>query len=67
MGVGWVISVMVADDNREFCHLLSEFMSSQKDIKLVATANNGLDAIDKVQEHQPDVLILDGGYRLSST
>lgn len=50
---------MVADDNREFCNLLSEFMSSQEDINLVATANNGLDAVDKVHEHEPDVLILD--------
>lgn len=54
-----MISVMVADDNREFCNLLSDFMSSQKDINLVATANNGLDAVDKVQEYRPDVLILD--------
>jgi len=50
---------MVADDNREFCNLLSDFMSTQQDIDLVATANNGLDAVDKVYEHQPDVLILD--------
>jgi len=54
-----VISVMVADDNREFCNLLSDYMSTQDDINLVATANNGIDAIDKVIEHQPDVLILD--------
>jgi len=54
-----VISVMVADDNREFCNLLSDYMSTQEDINLVATANNGIDAIDKVIEHQPDVLILD--------
>ncbi|MDD2282323.1 MAG: sporulation transcription factor Spo0A [Eubacteriales bacterium] len=50
---------MVADDNREFCNLLSDYMSAQEDINLVATANNGIDAIDKVIEHQPDVLILD--------
>ncbi len=54
-----MISVMVADDNREFCNLLSDYMSAQEDINLVATANNGIDAIDKVIEHQPDVLILD--------
>ncbi len=54
-----MISVMVADDNREFCNLLSDYMSTQEDINLVATANNGIDAIDKVIEHQPDVLILD--------
>lgn len=54
-----MISVMVADDNREFCNLLSDFMSTQEDINLVATANNGLDAIDKVYEHRPDVLLLD--------
>lgn len=55
----FVISVMVADDNREFCNLLSDYMSSQEDINLVATANNGIDAVDKVIENQPDVLILD--------
>ena len=55
----FVISVLVADDNRDFCNLLSDYMSAQEDIQLVATANNGFDAIDKVIEHQPDVLILD--------
>lgn len=54
-----MISVIVADDNREFCMLLGEFISNQQDIRLVATANNGLDAVDKVAEHKPDVLILD--------
>ena len=50
---------MIADDNREFCNLLSDFMSTQEDIQLVATANNGLDAVEKVREYRPDVLILD--------
>lgn len=54
-----MISVIVADDNREFCNLLSDFMSTQEDIQLVATANNGLDAVDKIYEHRPDVLLLD--------
>ena len=58
---GWsgLISVVLADDNRELCNLLSEFISTQQDIKLLAVANNGLDAVEKVLEHQPDVLILD--------
>mgnify|MGYP000891919153 CR=1 FL=1 len=46
----FVISVMVADDNREFCNLLSDYISSHEDINLVATANNGIDAVDKVIE-----------------
>lgn len=54
-----MISVLVADDNREFCNLLSDYMSTQEDIALVATASNGLDAVDKVYEHRPDVLLLD--------
>ena len=54
-----MISVMIADDNHDFCHLLSEYMSTQEDIELIAMANNGIDAIEKVIEHQPDVLILD--------
>lgn len=57
-GIG-LISVIIADDNREFCTLLGEFISNQRDIRLIATANNGLDAVDKVCEHKPDVLILD--------
>lgn len=54
-----MISLMVADDNRDFCNLLSDYMSTQEDMDLVAVANNGIDAIEKVIEHQPDVLILD--------
>ncbi|MTI94873.1 MAG: sporulation transcription factor Spo0A [Firmicutes bacterium] len=54
-----MISVVVADDNRELCNLICEFISAQQDIKLLAVANNGLDAVEKVEKHQPDVLILD--------
>lgn len=54
-----MISVVVADDNRDFCNLLSEYMSAQEDINLLATVHNGIDAVDRVLEHRPDVLILD--------
>ena len=54
-----MIKVMVADDNVNFCNLLSEVFSQQEDIKLVGTANNGLDAVDKIAELKPDVLVLD--------
>lgn len=54
-----MIKVMLADDNRELIRLLEDYISNQTDMKVVAVAHNGNDAITKLQDHNPDVLILD--------
>ena len=53
------IKLLIADDNREFCELLKDFFGKQDDLELCAIAYNGLEAIDNIKEHKPDIIILD--------
>ncbi len=53
------IKVLIADDNREFCELLKEFVNSQEDLLLAGIAYNGLEALDLVDQQKPDVIVLD--------
>jgi len=55
------IGVFLADDNREFTQLLSEYIKEQEDMELVGTAYNGEEVVRKLQEPErvPDVMILD--------
>ena len=62
MAVGQAVApfrVLVADDNREFCDLLTQFLQSQNDFKLVGVAQNGRQVLEMVQSEDPDVLVLD--------
>jgi two-component system response regulator (stage 0 sporulation protein A) len=54
-----VIKITIADDNKEFCELLKEFLQQQEDFELAGIAQNGLEALEMVQEEKPDVLVLD--------
>jgi len=53
------IKIVIADDNREFCELLKEFLSQQDDLILVGIANNGLEALELIEKHAPDIIVLD--------
>ncbi len=54
------IKVLLADDNREFTSLLSEFISEQEDMEVVGIAFNGDEVLRLLEDGvQPDVLILD--------
>ena len=53
------IRVLVADDNREFCELLGQYISNQADFRLVGTASNGRQVMEMLQSEVPDVIILD--------
>jgi two-component system, response regulator, stage 0 sporulation protein A len=51
----------MADDNREFTHLLSEFIGEQDDMEVIGVAYNGNDVLRTIEQQRelPDVLILD--------
>lgn len=51
--------LLIADDNKEFCDILREYFSEQEDIELVGVANNGVEALKKIKEEEPNVLVLD--------
>lgn len=55
------IEVLLADDNREFANLLSEYISEQEDLSVAGVAYNGEEVMDMIEEKGivPDVLILD--------
>ncbi|GFN35434.1 sporulation transcription factor Spo0A [Tepidimicrobium xylanilyticum] len=51
--------VLIADDNREFCEILSKFLSREGEFEVVGIAKDGLEALDKIKEERIDILILD--------
>jgi len=53
------IKLLIVDDNKEFCNLVVEFFENQKDIKVVGVAHDGLEALEKIDQLKPEVLILD--------
>lgn len=53
------ISVLIADGNMETSAKLSDFLSLQKDFVVKGTVDNGIDAIDKISEAKPDIVILE--------
>lgn len=53
------LKVIVADSDKEFCNLLRDSFSDGEQIELLAATDSGVDAIEKIQRYQPDVLISD--------
>jgi two-component system response regulator (stage 0 sporulation protein A) len=53
------IKVLIADDNKEFCSILSEYLKNQDDFEVVGVAKDGIEALKLVESEKPDVLILD--------
>jgi two-component system NarL family response regulator len=53
------ITVVIADDHPIVREGLAAILSSQSDIKVVAKASDGEDALQVCQQHLPDVLLLD--------
>jgi len=53
------IRVLVADDHPVVRQGLMANLKPQRDMKVVAEANDGLEAITLIKEHLPDVVLLD--------
>lgn len=51
--------LLIVDDNKEFCEILNDYFSEDEDIEIIGIANNGVEAIEKIQAFEPDVVILD--------
>ena len=43
----------------EISELLKEFINEQEDLNLIGIAYNGLEALQMIQENNPDVVVLD--------
>lgn len=53
------IKLMVADDNREFCMLVRDYIKMTDDVEFVGAAFDGYSAIDMIKVKKPDVVLLD--------
>lgn len=53
------VRVLIADDNKDFCDILSEYLEKEDDIEIVGVANNGKEAIELIPQKLPDLVILD--------
>ena len=53
------IKVLLVDDHTVVLKGLAFFLSMQEDLELVGEANNGKEALKKVGEAQPDIVLMD--------
>ena len=53
------ISVLIADDNKEFCSILNDYLLNQKDIVVTGIAKDGRETLELIQQKQPDLVVLD--------
>lgn len=53
------INVLIVDDSGFFRRRLKELIDSSGDLKVIAVAENGADAIEKAKQYKPDVITMD--------
>ena len=54
-----MINVLVVDDNEPIRKSLRSLIEKADDIKIVDTATNGVEAVEKAHSHRPDVAVMD--------
>lgn len=53
------INVLIVDDNVRTINMLEEIVQNDEELNVIGKAENGLDALDMIQEKEPDVVLLD--------
>ena len=56
---GHRMRVLVVDDNESVRRSICQILNAEADVEVVCEATDGADALIKVREHQPDVVLLD--------
>jgi two-component system response regulator DesR len=56
---GWAIRTVVVDDSPSVLKALSSFLDLQHDFQLVGTAADGVHAVRRVVELEPDLVLMD--------
>lgn len=54
-----MIKIILADDHKMVRKGLRALLSSEPDLKIVAEAENGIQALELVEQFEPDILLLD--------
>jgi two-component system response regulator (stage 0 sporulation protein A) len=53
------ISILIADDNKEFARTLTESLEKEQDLEVIGLAKDGNEAVDMIINTNPDVVLLD--------
>jgi len=53
------IRIVLVEDGIPLIEQMEEYFKNHEYIQLVATANNGYDALDTIRKHRPDVVVMD--------
>ncbi|MGI6037666.1 MAG: sporulation transcription factor Spo0A [Limnochordia bacterium] len=54
-----MVTILIADNNMDLCHILEDFLNRQQDMEVVGLAYDGEEALRKIEDLHPDVVILD--------
>ena len=54
-----MINVLLVADNGPIRKSLRSLLEASEDIQIVATATNGVDAVDKASSYRPNVAVMD--------
>ena len=54
-----MLKIVVVDDNLQFVSVLENFLQDKPDIQVVGTASDGWHGLELIEEHRPDVVLLD--------
>ncbi len=53
------IKLLIVDDNVQLCQNLQEYFNSQQGIEVVATAQDGLTALEYIKQYEIDIMLMD--------
>jgi DNA-binding NarL/FixJ family response regulator len=53
------VSIVIADDHAVLRESLSALLNTQPDFRVIGSAGSGMEALDLMQKHHPQVLVLD--------
>jgi DNA-binding NarL/FixJ family response regulator len=56
---GQRLRVLVVDDNESVRRSICQILNAEAEVEVVCESTDGADALIKVREHQPDVVLLD--------
>lgn len=53
------VKILIADDNKEFCEVIKDYLGRQEDFAVTGIAYNGIEALEMIEQDNPDIIILD--------
>ena len=54
-----MIDLIICDDQEVVCQGLNAILSTADNLRVVGIANNGLEALDLIKKHEPNVVLMD--------